>query len=635
MLQTTKYLKFFILFVFTIFIITNGFCQNRIRSHKLFKKAEILFAANKVRDAVNFCRKAIRKDSTYTNPLVLLGSIYEQNGEINNALVFYKKALSININDFPDLPVIITELALRTKDYSTVIFNATEYLKNPNFSFAKKDKVLRLLALAEFRKTVLQKPENIQIHKLKNSIQGTDEYVNCISIDHQYLYFTLKSPHEKSQDSCQLFDENIYQARLQGDSLTDFKMIEFPEDYVGKAGAASVSADGRYLFFTVGYHKKGLGNCDLYVMDFTSEKKKVFNLGNMINTKDWDSQACFSSDGKTLFFASRRSGGFGGSDIWISELNENGYWKQPRNAGPMINTDKNEMAPFIHADTQTLYFSSEGHIGMGGYDLFISRKDKNNIWSKAENLGFPINTEFDEINIVIAPNGEDAYISVKKDNFDMYTFKLTNHKANAISFITGRIYDNETKKPIEAKIELFDLNQNTLFAQAISFKDGLFKIPFPKGKHYAFHVNKESYLFYSKNYFENIIHSDTLEIGLFPIQLYANVKLNNVFFEKDKYTLKAESRMELLRLVQFMIENPELKIEIAGHTDDTGSSDYNLKLSEERAKSVYNFLIKYSIDIHRLSYKGYGETKPIVENTNAKNRAMNRRTEFRIIGIIK
>jgi tetratricopeptide (TPR) repeat protein len=635
MLQNTKYLKSFILFVFIFFIITNGFCQHREKSYRLFKKAESLFVANKVGDAVNFCRKAIKKDSTYVDPLVLLGSIYEQNGKNHKALILYKQALLLDIDDFPDLPIMVAELALKTKDYSAIISILNKYLKRSSLAFAKKEKVLRLLALAQFRDVAMRNPEDVQIKKLKNSIRGADEYVNCISLDGKEIYFTLKSRMDTTRTGQVLYEEQILRSNVFNDSIADFKTIEFPSGFNGRVGAASVSVDGRYLFFTVAYHKHGYGNCDLFYMDLLNERQKVINMGEVINTKRWDAQACFSADGKTLFFASKRDGGYGGSDIWISELNENGYWKQPRNAGSMINTNKNEMAPFIHADAQSLYFSSEGHIGMGGYDLFISRKGKNNIWSKAENLGFPINTESDEINIVIAPNGEDAYISVKKDDFDMYAFKLESHKANEVFFITGRIYNNETKEPIEAKIELFDLNQNALFAQAISFEDGLFKIPFPKGKHYAFHVNKKGYLFYSKNYFENIIHSDTLEIGLFPIQLHANVKLNNIFFEKDKSDLKAESRMELLKLVQFMIENPELKIEIGGHTDDTGSSEYNIKLSEERAKSVYDFLIKYGIDIHRLSYKGYGETKPIIENSNDENRAMNRRTEFRVVDIVR
>ena len=434
------------------------------------------------------------------------------------------------------------------KDYSTAIAYADEYLKKSNLPFSKKEKAQSFLSLAQFREAARQNPEDISIRKLKNSIAGADEYVNCISLDGQQLYVTLKSPQKMSPDGHQLFNEQIYQAALYKDSIVEYKAVVFTEDYKGRVGAASVSADGRYLFFTVAYHKKGLGNCDLYVMDLVSEERKVFNLGKTINTKNWDSQACFSSDGRTLFFASKREGGFGGSDIWVSELNENGYWKQPQNAGPMINTDKNEMAPFIHADAQSLFFSSEGHIGMGGYDLFVSRKDGKNKWLKAENLGFPINTETDEINIIVAPNGVDAYISKKTDDFDIYTFELENHQVNEVSFIVGKIYDRKTKVPLEAKVELFDLNENTSFAQAISFEDGLFKIPFPKGKHYAFHVNKKGYLFYSKNYFENIIHSDTLEIGLFPIQLHANVKLNNVFFEKDKYDLKAESRMELLKI---------------------------------------------------------------------------------------
>ncbi len=623
-----KHIRNFLAFVLVLLIIIPSYTQHNSKALKFINKAEDAFAHKDYKKSGRLCKKAINIDTGFVKSYVLLASIFENQDKLEEALFYYKKASKFNSGEFPDLAYIIADLCLKLRKYDEAVLYAQNYIESNG---KKVDETNRIIELAKFRKNAYKNPKEVLLKKIKNSIPDSDEYVNSISLDGKELYFTIKRIGDSTQTGDIIYEEDIYASQLHDDSICSVKEITLPLSFSGRVGAASVSADGRYLFFTVGYHKKGLGNCDLYYKKLNNVDTTVYNLGTTINTKDWDAQACFSADGKTLFFASKRKGGSGGSDIWISELNENGYWTKPQNPGSHINSKGDEMAPFIHHDTKTLYFSSTGHIGMGGYDLFVCEYS-NKTWSKAENLGYPINTERDEINIVIAPNGEDAYISKKDEDFDIYYFKLDSGLAQKVNFITGKVIDSHTGKTLQAKIELTDLASESLFAKAQSFENGTFKIVLPQNNHFAFHVSKKGYLFYSKSYNE-FNHRDTLYIELIPSLLNSKVQLNNVFFDTDKYELKPKSKTELDKLVQFLFDNPHLSIEIGGHTDDVGDKEYNQILSEKRAKAVYDYLIQYNVKPQRINYKGYGEILPLKPNNSNENRSQNRRTEFRIVKI--
>jgi outer membrane protein OmpA-like peptidoglycan-associated protein len=336
-----------------------------------------------------------------------------------------------------------------------------------------------------------------------------------------------------------------------------------------------------------------------------------------------------------LLFSSSRKGGKGGSDIWMSVKLKNGRWSPPVNLGDSINTPGNEMAPFLYADNKTLIFSSTGWPGMGKQDLFISRKDKTGSWSKAENIGYPVNTKYAEINLVYSLDGDNVWISSDRDKhgFDIYRIPVYEKiKPGKIIYFAGRVLDKFSKKPVKAKIMLTDeLTGTNVTTKYSSREDGYFLMVMEPGKTYAFNILAKGYLFYSGKFTPAIDSSVNRKLNkdflLTPVQKGTSVVLKNLYFDTDHWNLTAKSYPELKKLIAFLTINPKVKIEIAGHTDDTGNDDYNMKLSKLRAKSVYDYLISKGISPNRLTYNGYGNTRPVFDNSTTEGKALNRRVE--------
>jgi outer membrane protein OmpA-like peptidoglycan-associated protein len=386
----------------------------------------------------------------------------------------------------------------------------------------------------------------------------------------------------------------------------------------------------------------GYGSCDLFVCGKEGDGwGDPQNLGKVVNTSNWDSQPCFSADGQTLYFTSARQGGFGGADIWSTTFVQKKGWTKPVNAGPNINTEEEEFAPFIHPDGQTMYFSSKGLPGMGGFDLFITRMDSEGNWSEASNLGYPINTEADEINILVSTDGKMAYISSDmgsgEGGYDIYSFDLPPVFApKKVSYLTGGVYDADTREPLPAEIQLIDLETGKLAVRCGSEAgSGRYMAALPGGRNYALNVSKEKYVFYSENV--NLAERELdrvavkKDIYLMPVKSGHSFVLKNVFYETDKYSLSELSRVELHKLHAMLVLNPEINIMICGHTDDVGTDEYNQTLSKKRAEAVYNFLIDMGIDAARLEYKGFGKAQPVSDNKTEEGRAQNRRTEIVIL----
>jgi outer membrane protein OmpA-like peptidoglycan-associated protein len=279
---------------------------------------------------------------------------------------------------------------------------------------------------------------------------------------------------------------------------------------------------------------------------------------------------------------------------------------------------------------------------MGGSDLYYSRRKPTfpPTWSKATNLGYPINTFADEVGLIVNANGNRAYFSsnrIPEKGKDIYTFELYGQaRPTQVSYLKGKVYDSETKTPLDAQFELIDLKSSKTINLAIANKyTGEFLVCIPTDKDYALNVNKKGYLFYSENFTLAGI-SDNAKPFLKDIPLQAmkagnKVVLKNIFFETNSFELKPESTVELNKILQFMNDNLNLKIEISGHTDNVGGDAINQKLSENRAKAVVDYLTSKGISTARLISKGYGKTQPIANNSTEEGRALNRRTEFKII----
>ena len=383
-----------------------------------------------------------------------------------------------------------------------------------------------------------------------------DEYLPTLTADGRTLLFTRYNRPSMAED--------FYYSRLIDGKWSKAVRMAEPLNSDDNEGAGCISQDGRILYFTACGRPDGAGRCDLYI----SYRKaggwsQPQNLGPAVNTSGWESQPCLSIDGQTLYFVSDRKDGYGGMDIWRSTLVE-GRWSKPVNMGPGINTKGDEKSPFISFDNQTLYFSSNGHVGMGGMDLFMCRRTGDSTWSEPQNLGYPINTRGDESSLIVSPDGRTAIFS--SDQFggqgglDLYSFALP---------------EQVQSEPVVYKEEITEV-------------------------------------------------APELEVG-------ESITLKNVFFQTGKYTLLDISIVELDKVVEMMQHHPTLRIELGGHTDNVGNAAANQKLSEQRAKAVYDYLVQHGIAAGRLSYKGYGQTQPVADNSTADGRRQNRRTVFTII----
>jgi outer membrane protein OmpA-like peptidoglycan-associated protein len=332
-------------------------------------------------------------------------------------------------------------------------------------------------------------------------------------------------------------------------------------------------------------------------------------------------------------------------DIWVVELTKDGFpAKKAENMGEIINTEYNDCSPFIHPDGRTLYFASDGHIGMGDYDLFVSRLDYNAEWGVPKNLGYPINTKEEERSMIVNAKGDMALFASARQpgkGLDIYKFPLHEEvKPISVSYVKGYVYDSVTGNKLSASCELIDIETGIVIAEEQSEENtGKYLVCLPIDRNYAFNVSKDGYLFYSENFsltnLEDPSEPFIMNIPLQPIREGVTIVLKNIFFDFNKFELQSSSYAELNKVVSFMLKNPHVRIEIGGHTDNVGNKEFNASLSTNRAKAVYNYLLSKGIEASRLSYKGYDFSMPIADNDTEVGRALNRRTEFKIVGINK
>ena len=614
------------------------------KAASLFTEAIDSYDARDFNKALKILDRAIQEDKGFVEAYILKGDILSEEHLMGEAFVQYQSGIAANPEFSPNLYFIAANTGLLTGHYSEAKLDFEKFLHYPGQSKEKQAKAKLNLNSCDFGINAIAHPVPFKPVNLGDSVNSRlDEYVNAITADEQHLFFTRKLPriHSTKQQFTE-FNEDFYSSYRDDSTWRKAYNLGPPINTEENEGAMAISPDGKFLFFAACNRPDGYGSCDLYwsrnVGDQWSEPQ---NLGPVVNSPAWDSQPSFSSDGKTLYFASKREGGKGSSDLWKTELQPDGSWSVPVNLGDSINTPYEEMAPFIHPDDRTLYFSSRGHIGMGGFDLFCSRKDADGNWTGPVNLGYPINTWSDEITLIVNARGDLAYISSDmpggNGGVDIYSFKLYKEaQPILVNYFKGIVFDKETRKKLEARFELTDLSTGKTVSS--SFSDpvtGEFLLSLPTEKDYALNVSKPGYLFYSDHFALRGENSKTkpfiYNVPLQPIKVGETVILKNIFFDSDKYDLKEESRTELAKLIQLLQNNPAIRIEISGHTDNQGTPEYNLVLSQNRAKAVFEYLISNGIAKERLSYSGFGLTRPIDSNETEQGRATNRRTEFKVI----
>ena len=618
----------------------NGQDNGSQKSLKFFEKAQSYFRSGNWKDCENELNKAIKVDSTLADPYIMLGDVLLETDRPEEAVDQYRKALNFN----PVREEVVYNLLANTlfslERYAEACNYYQELLNLQNIDPDLKTAIEIKLLNSRFRQAMIENPVSFNPVNLGPFVNTeADEYINSISAEDSGIFFTRRIKNAAGQ--MREFTEDFYFANITGDSFEKTIKLNYPPGKENDAGAICLSPDGRLLFFTACFRPDSYGSCDLYYSEKKGDTWTVAkNMGAYINTDSWDAQPSISPDGKTLYFASNRKGGLGSSDIWKTERMPEGDWSRPVNIGMPVNTSSAEMAPFIHYDNKTLYFSSSGHPGMGGADLFKSIRNVET-WTPPENLGYPINSSADELVMVVNPEGNRGFISSNnlkgEGGYDIFMFDLYDAiRPSPISYLKGKVFDRVSGRPLEARFELIDLILDSAIIDARSDQvNGEFLVCLYGNRDYALNVSCDGYLFYSEHFPLSEIKSrwDPVlkDIPLEQIAVGKTMVLRNIFFDTDEFQLKTISYAELDKLVSFLQINPALRIEIGGHTDDEGSEAYNIELSLKRAQAVYDYLSDHGITAGRISYKGYGESRPIKPNETEDGRALNRRTEITIL----
>ena len=578
--------------------------------------------------------EAIERDKLFSEPYFQLGRLYEQNRQFGNAILNYEKA--VNAQEKTSVSEIaaqqVGQLYLKKGEYQKALVFLKKGVGAVTASNQKRYKT-RIdnckFALEAINKPLIINP--LELPKLVNKFQS--QYFPVMTADRETLIYT------GNQD----LDENLYVASIKDKIWTEPISISEKINTKENEGTATISADGRTLVFTSCGGKKGFGSCDLFISykqgdNWTSPQ----NLGQGVNSPEWESQPSLSADGRTLYFVSDRKGSLGKRDIWVSKLDSTNMWKKAINLGNPINTIEDDLSPFIHANGKTLFFASEGHVGMGGLDLYFTENQQDK-WKNPENLGYPLNTFEDQVALFITADGKKAYYSLERDQEDKYRRakiveievpESLQAKFKATSFLKGIVYDATTKQKLQADIELISLKNNELVSRINSdSQSGTYTFVLASGGDYAVFVSKKGYFFKSLNFdYSDIIGLDKiLDITLEPIKKEAKEILNNIFFDTGKWDLKSESTVELDKLVALLKSNPDLPIEISGHTDDVGKDSDNLQLSQKRAKSVVDYLVQKGVNILKVKAEGYGKNRPYLPNSSDENRKLNRRIEVKFL----
>jgi hypothetical protein len=591
--------------------------------------------------AERYLKEAIEIDGKFYEAYMTIGELFSKQKRYYEAASNYQKAVRIDSTFYMPGFFNMATAEMMSGDYSKALVHFNVYLTVKNTLEKNRNQSTLNIKNCQFAIEAMKNPVPFNPESVGKGINTTDdEYWPSITADGQTLMFTRQARSGSNGKWNGVNQEDFYISYLTNMHWGTALNAGSPLNSAQNEGAQSLSSDGNYMYFTACDRSGGLGSCDIFFSASNNGKWSLpVNLGSPVNTSSWESQPSVNANGKMLFFSSNRPGGFGGKDLWYSIHKSNGKWSVPKNLGKVINTAGDEMSPFIHFDGKTLYFSSDGRPGMGGLDIYFSKMQEDSSWTEPVNLGYPINTYNDEMGLTIESGGQKAYFSSKRDDQEgknIYSFNLYESiRPDPVAYLKGKVTDKETGKMLVAEYELINLSTGKTAYTSMTDGNGNFLVCLPSGYNYGLNVSRNGYLFYSENFmFEGrhtVMEPFQKKILLSPLKVGEKMLLANIFYEVDSWQLKKESMAELNRLCNLLKDNKELKIEIGGYTDATGTDEHNLSLSEKRALSVVEFLVSNGISAERLKYKGFGNTSPVGDNVTFEGRKLNRRTEVQII----
>ena len=610
----------------------------KARAVQEYEKALDLLKDGMIKEALPALAECIREDSSFVDAYLSLAGALGEYKKYDQSVQLYEKARSKDPSYFQlyNLPYSIN-LAGQGK-FEEALAAVNSFLSYPKLNE-------RSIKSGQYRKKCYEfavRYASEHAHdaytfsplNLGDSVNtAASEYYPSVTVTDSLLVFTRRTGLQR---------QDFIVSRINGSNFGKWKLINGDINIEPNKGALSVSQDGEWMVFAGQLSQQSYKSFDIYISYYTPQGwSEPQSMGDNINTDFYETAPTLSPDKRALYFVSNRPGGYGGSDLYVSYRQPNGKWGAAVNMGPGINTAGDEMAPCIHADNQTLYYTSDGLPGYGGSDIFVVRKNPNGEWGKPENLGYPINTIENEGSLAVSANGLAAYYASdradSRGGLDLYKFDLRpDIRPYRTLYVKGKVTDQKTGKPLPSSVELIDNSNNQALMKVQTDELGEYFITLPTGKDYTFTVNRKGYLFYSGVYAPSTRRADSVykkDIALQPVALNTVITFQNVLFATGSFVLPNEAPVELDKLMQVLTENPTLKLEISGHTDNIGKAEDNLLLSANRAKAIVDYLVTKGISLSRLSYKGYGSAQPVADNTTEQGRSKNRRTTFTITGL--
>lgn len=578
---------------------------------------------------VPYFLKVIQQCPKYhSDPYYYLGFSYYEDEKYADAVTYLQKFLNFKDDDVKKF----------NKNYDEFLYQAKKMLK-----------------FAKFYTGIYDHPVPFDPYPVKDLCTTHDEYLACISPDNQFVFFTRKLPYTDLNEVAAKADnekEYFMESKLQPDGTYTSGTALPPPFNVGRnEGGPTITIDDKSLYFTICQAEDGdsYRNCDIYYTDIQKGRwTKIENLGQQVNDPNaWDSQPSITADGTVLYFASDRTGGMGKADIYKTvKDSKTGEWSPPVNLGAPINTPGNEESPFIHTDSHTLYFSSDGHQGIGGFDIFYSRMDSVGNWREPKNIGYPINSAGDDLGFTVSTDGKRGFFCSNDPNrtkgrnmggYDIFEFALYQEaRPDKVAIVTGNTIGTDGKTITGAQVTVTNAKTKKTAAVITDTLNGTFvtAVDVSDTANYVISVNKKGSVFNSivvgvKDTFSG--KPAAVNIVIKPIAVGANYTLNNIYYKTNSAQLEQVSLAVLQEFGKFLKANPTVKIKIAGYTDNVGNEKDNLALSNDRAFTVKQALEHEGIEPVRLTFEGYGAANPVTSNDTEEGRKKNRRTEFVVL----
>ena len=637
-------MRYFLPLLFITFsVFAQNECEQSVSStaKKQYKKAEDAARNWQYGKAYIYLEKALEEKSDYAKAFFLYGQLKMEEEEFEHAQELLIKGVSICPLYSEEMYWLIASMAFESGNYDKAAQYYETYLRFFGLSEEKKALAQERWDEARFLIEMYANPVPYNPQPVSGISTKDDEYLPILSADNDIAFYTRRRVKQVVGMLRAETVEEFVTSSKEGGTFNFGDLMPYPFNLHENEGGASLTIDNNELFLTICESVDDYNNCDIYytarIDSFWTPLRRLLYPVN--KSDSWESQPTISSDGNTLLFTSVRPGGKGGADIYSVSRTKNGSWGDLQSLS--INTQADEKSPFLHPDNQTLYFSSNGHKGLGGLDIFYVKKDTAGNWGEPQNIGYPINSDADDLGLFVSTDGKTAYFASNKlegkGGWDVYQFPLYKEaRPERVLFLKGDVLDEFGDPLIASSIEIKSMKDKSTFEVDVDVETGRYvaAVVLDKDEDVMVTVKDDFYAFNSKYVSaadENFSSPGKLDFEMKEIHEGEAFRINNIYFETDSFSLNQQAKHVLSAFVSFLQNRKKLKVAIHGHTDNVGHNEANLLLSTQRAQSVHDFLIASGIASARLSYKGFGEQKPLKSNLSEDGRSYNRRTEFYIL----